>query len=1530
MIGKKTNILLFFVLILFILLFSISQLSINTVSAEQDNSVSYECTNNDLTTDINSSNITTYIPEELLTIVGTNIYAGEKYGFVIKNENILGVYYPQILFFRIEHFYDRVTSCSTIRIKAVEEKKFTYCLGDIHETVMTEHLAIGSIVFDTTIIDSEYSGGVNGAFFTSAGYNSVATYNTGAFEETEKEIAQDMLVSCAVKAVSFPIKAIFPVAGELISEVVDIGIDAALNAAALVEAAEENWQISQNLNNISYFPNNKENQLNYNGGKLNKNVNMAISYPNYEYLACSVGYDNYAEMVYSIDNEDDIGYYLMSKLYFSVYSYEQISDAHSIGSGMCFQLIDDGHAPLKTDTFSLDDNGAFNYSLHTNLVPYVNGVIKTFTPSNSGYYDLYYDYRYNLVFDGVTRTDKGYYLNANQSYNIVMNGTYGGEYHDNHVSCDFVNNAIELIGLKISAIMPLVDNNIFALENGIYVKTICNEGAFADIYKLSLYENNNINNVELFICDEDLNIVNKSSYVNNELYVNYPIAENKNYYLFLYSTTSAGSALLNNTEEGDYNNPIITTSNGSLYYPLNILYTEFYSIYGNVLSIRNENSNNVNDTNGQYYLLKNKKYYVEEDSSILSTINVSIDSGYYVRAFYNEIYETSNNYDSIFEYNVSMSGVYCFGENIICDVYHDNVLVYDDVSSCLLEQENEYCFVIVEGDCFVIQVLCDTIQLQTVYNYSANEGFVLYEININDVSRIDVISDEQDDIAVSVYDYSQKVISKDHGYLLVPGVYYICLFSNVDVAFSVDYYLQSVNISLFDRDDEISSLIENNIFYYGYYVTLPILSRDGYDFDGWSLQNGTKFANSLGESVMPLVYDSLILKADWSVSFITVEIVIDGDNSKFWTGSEIVDSKPAVSQIEVIERLLELEEEISKHNYGKKEGNYFKLKPYIIEGNNYKFELDWIEEKYLVTFDYDNADHTKKSTKVVTFNEPINGNTFGIDIWSEPEGYNLIGWKTDIDSNDLVYLTKGQPLPDLTPLIGTKGNIESGEEKYCEVTLYAALSPKTYNIKIKGNTVATITYGGSYKFLHPKDYGYSNNDYLGYNIAYVHYDPQGNKISSYVNGELRDIKSDIDVSLEKNPIMVAISYDVDTDNPTSVNLRTANITLLNDYPFDSRYDLYWRLNNKAVTKLTYETLDPDKKEFCSHSGQAVISRTIITDYLDNYHTDSARSLYSTTYTDRIVIVSCKGSKRAATFTIASSVKKITFEGNGGHWKDSRIIVESRSSDNVLYINFEDITFTSLASKSVIDASKAAKIVLTSYGDCVLNGGECTLENPEKAAILCKDLVLTGSAIEINGGNAWGYFPYSGSCGIYSTGTVTIDCYVKITGGYGGKGQNGSDGADGKEVGESGKNGQNGGNGQDGGYGILAQKVVYTSYAGGFIKGGAGGNAGNGGSGGDGAAGRDGKPFGQTCVAPGNGGNAGNGGNGGRGAAGVHGTQSGYTNQVSVSYGTPGKKGLKSDDYGEWCKKKTKNVWGKEYYGHDGNPGKDGSDGGYLN
>ncbi len=1523
MISKKTNFLLFFILILFILLFSISQININTVSAEQDNSVSYECTKNDLPNDINPSNITNYVPEELLTVVGTNVYVGEKYGFVINCTKLINTYFPQILFFKTEYEYEELTSCLKIRLKTIKEVKYSYYSDSIKEVDITEHLAIGNIEFKSTIVDSEYSDNEVGAFITSAGYNSVATYNTGAFDKEEIEVVQDMLFDCAVDTALIPVKAI-PVAGDMLGEVIELGIDGVINLNSLIEAAKENWQTTQNINNIVYFPNSKDKQLNHYNGKLNKEVTTSIKYKNIEYLACSVSNDNYAEMVYTLDNEDDIGYYLLNKISFSVYSYEQITNAHYICDAVCSQLFDDGHAPLKIDSFSLD-NDAFNYDLHTNLVPYVNGVINTFTPSDSGYYDLYSDSRYDVVFEGVTKTDRGYYLYANQLYDIIINGVSGEEYHRSFVSSDFVNNDYEMIGLKISTIKSLRDDNaVFGLDNGIYYKTINNELSLADIYKLSLYNDTSVDDIELFICDENLNILNKSSYSDNELYVNYPLVDNKNYYLFLYSTTNSGSVSLSNIGEGDYNNPIITTSKGSLYYPLDVLYTEFYSIFGNVSSVRNEKNNTVNDIDSQYYMEKNRKYYIEEDSSILSAITITIDNSYIVRANYDENYTVSTIYDSIFDYSVLMPGIYCFGENTICDVYCDNVLVYDNVSSCHLEMENEYRFVIIEGDYFVIQVLCDTIQLQTIYNYSADEGIVLYEININDVSRIDVISDEQDDIAVSVYDSSQNVISKEHGYLLVPGVYYICLFSDVDVAFTVDYYLQSVNISLFDRDDEISSLIENDSFYYGYYITLPILSRDGYDFDGWSLLNGTKFANSLGESVMPLVYDSLILKADWSVSFITVEIVIDGDNSKFWTGSEIVDSKPAASQIEVMERLLELEEEISNHNYGKKEGNYLKLKPYIIEGNNYKFELDWIEEKYLVTFDYDNADHTEKSTKVVTYNEPINGNTFGIDIWRELEGYNLIGWKTDVKSNDLVYLTKGQPLPDLTPLIGTKGNTGSGEEKYCEVTLYASLSPKTYSVKVKGKTVATVTYGDSYKFLHPKEYGYASNDYLGYNIAYVHNDPQGNKISSYVNGEICNIRYDIDITLEKNQIMVAISYDVETNNPTSVNLRTANVTLLEDFPFDSRYDFYWRLNNKAVTKLTYDTLDPDKKEFYSQSKQVVISRTIIADYLDNYYTDSARSLYAATYTDRIVFVSCKGSKRAATFTVASSVEKITFEGNGGHWKDSRIIIESRSK--VLYINFVNIAFTSLASKSVIDASKASNVVLTSYGYCKLYGGECTLENPEKAAILCQNITLTGGYVNIKGGDALYSFPYSGAYGIYSTGKVTIDCDVSISGGKGGNGQSGSDGADATELGTKGKNGGNGTDGKDGGYGIYARVVDYTEYASGDITGGNGGSGGKGGNGGKGGDGRDGKAF-QSCITPGNGGDAGNGGNGGRGAIGVKAEETGRKDLVERNPGTAGTGGVKGT--AGKCGKKSKTIFGNDRVGKDGKEGKDGNKGGIL-
>lgn len=311
------------------------------------------------------------------------------------------------------------------------------------------------------------------------------------------------------------------------------------------------------------------------------------------------------------------------------------------------------------------------------------------------------------------------------------------------------------------------------------------------------------------------------------------------------------------------------------------------------------------------------------------------------------------------------------------------------------------------------------------------------------------------------------------------------------------------------------------------------------------------------------------------------------------------------------------------------------------------------------------------------------------------------------------------------------------------------------------------------------------------------------------------------------------------------------------------------------------------------------------------------------------------------FTIAPSVKSVSFLGGDKEFSNMRIVVSERSG--ALILGFDSISFMPVKSTTgngynAIDTKGNFELYVVYKGECRIKGGE----GANGTSYFNTYSQATNNNTGING--LTGGQGYNGGCGIVGYKihfeTFNENSYMTVlggTGGQGGRGGNGQQGSNGVnspsgsflkpkkgDNGAKGGTGGTGGRGGDGGYAIKVAGLTYLTigkentykFVGG--SGGDGGAGGIGGSGGIGASDISANIF-NGVGDPGDGGNGGTGGQGGRGGNG-----SNATNALNI-YGIGGQGG--QGGFG------SRGGYGGEggsagANGADGDNGANGASGGY--
>ena len=1081
-------------------------------------------------------------------------------------------------------------------------------------------------------------------------------------------------------------------------------------------------------------------------------------------------------------------------------------------------------------------------------------------------------------------------------------------------------------------------NEDLELENGIYYYHLYNTNQNAKFFSLNNISDN-VNYISVYVCDNRLNILNSGFIFQNKLMVNYLFGEMEDYYIIIESEF-AYSGKMELEDERSINNLISGTgTNSKVFYYYDCKYEQEYALSYSAAKVYIDPIHVVELFDGNKAYLQKGSYYVQLDASV-SEFTCNINEECIKNVSIGELQTADLVLDSVYRFTPYVTGDYVVNSGCQFDIYKANDIVVHEGNNLFLEKNKTYTIYITNHNDFEIDINMPLIIVGNEFSIQSENNIKTIMFQLNSSKRVD-IEGSFTNIELFNEDFVRVELNYDHGYVLGKGIYYLTFTFNNEGSVVVKDYVKSVRVELFvDGALWYDSSETNDEYYYDHLFKLPVPeARECWEFEGWEDSQGNLITFSDGNSKATLLADNMILNARWIMQYLTIKVCFENNTILWWDGENFVTNKPQPTQIDLMNQLVNLKEHYILMTGGQKEGYYLGDHPFSISlgesENDYVITPNWLIEKYIITFVYPSSQDLPATTakRVVKYHDLITSSIFGLEENQlEVKGYTFKGWCFSSELNDPFKFEIGGNIDDLTPGYGSVPNFKF--DKSAEgfdstaVTLYGKYEKKKFQLTINGGKPIEVQYGDNYTVLSPDVYGYSLTDCYKYNIKYK-YIQNGKETFCIMNEDIENITENITVSIVQLPVKVYLTYDTDSldwdepiRNPSEMELHET-ITL--NAPKDRMYDAYWTLNGATVTTLSFDNLkDPDHLWY-SEYGDKKLYRNIGVEF--SYSTITPSNYKTQTITQSAVVVQCNSStaKHNITFKISSSVNRITFKGNGKKWRDTRIVVDSRST--TLYMNFNNIEFMAPASKSVLDASSCPNLKLYTTNTTILRAGEATLENPDKGAILCQNMTLQGDCFKIYGGDAWvGIVNDDGTAGIYcakSSTSIIINCNVYILGGYGVNGVDGTNGTDGESTGDSGTPGTNGTDGGNGGYGIYtAGSVSFGSYAEGTIKGGNGGHGGNGGNGGNGAAGRNGK-FGVTCINPGDGGKGGNAGSGGDAKKGINKNVSAPIT-IKIVSGEIGRAGNRGEGGAAGATSYT--IWNNPRTASPGNPGDPGKDG----
>lgn len=1497
---------------------------------------------------ITENNIDEYVPTEWFNAENGSIgYVGRNYGFLLEVDGGRN----RVLLFTIDYINNFVDDSSlTISISVVYQDAFSKTIFGIQDIAGVETLVLGVPKLSSAIIDAGENVNINeenvtmqnGVFFQEANYDgNVTLIESGNVEEA----IQSTKIKTSITTAANALGKIAQMA-QLVSSASVIGapVSAALTVANII--GEMTYEEIPNLNNHGevVLPGTHEGQI-QTYGNLIKGIQITKTSESAEYL--TVG-DN-VQIRLRMGNPEDIRYYVMNQLDFTGYKYSLLSEPETVTTFSSTSVFNMSYDEVNFTDLSWNDE-TLEKSSGFNIVPLVNGRAMQFIPKETGYYGLSKLANYEVGINGLEKSDNDmYYLQAGNPYEITIDtgGSLPGGLDSNELFLytDFINGEMDFVPLYVWRDQDVSFDDT-ELQSGLTYMPIENEVEGNNVYSIAT---SNTSDIEMYITDSEFNILAQGQMIGGKIVVNFPMLADEKYYLVCENKTS-DALLMTLANEGDLTIGDTDYEGVPMYYRVDARYTQQYHIYGDVSGVFTAAGELHSDTGYDVFMQQGKSYYVlstgaddnEEDLAVDFEDDVPVLAGM------GHNYVGAEGYNSVYEFVPKVTARYAFAGGK-CDVYVDGTMTASAIDEVLLEQGKRYTIVKCDtASAFSLIPNVQTIIFDQQFNVTDALDHAVYAFQPGEQMRVDI--DISNGTSYLVCDSAMNVLDFDHGYYLMAATYYIIVAEGGDYALRVKEYLQPIEIDLI-VDGQPFADNSGAIYYYGKPFTLPVpADKVGYEFDGW-FDGETAYTNAGGQSVRAIYADSITLEAHWTAKGVVIRMDPDTLESAWWIGDEIVYNEPEAIQEEGLAALtlVNLIKAYSATAEGRSEGYYiseFVLTQVDDDGDNfyYVLEADFAPKKYSVTFVLNDDDTI---TRTMTYGD------VPTSAWEEEifGGSNYIGswdsWVMPIggvdQENEIVEFEIGQSIPDLftinTPMIG--------DEVYFPVTLTRNMNYVQYQLAIDGTTKTyDVDDTGCVLPQTIEELGLNEQNYYGYNVLFA--TTQDDASFKYTMGATVS-KSDlyrfwtdgamsvrVELAIEKTLIDYRIVYSYGRNND-NFNATKAPI-ILSDVSQRGWYFAGWTYDDQYITQIDLASIG-ENKVYSSANGISQIVKQVEADFRRTvYEASSVNNELTITSSVGVAYVDCYGVlvNVLGEFTIAPSVNEVTFDGGGAVWRDSKIVVQARTTP--LTINFSNISVMAKSSDVVLDARDCMDLTIYSYNNVTLTSGEGGQEGQFAAVFVGGDLTLDGENITIEGSNQtvctynennYAVFGIIGGLARhYNDNTMHVkakNVYV-----YGGDGIDATqrediDGVNGSAVGEKGGDGNDGVDGGDGAYGIMYNGTLIVdsgSYL--YSEGGDGGNGTRGGHGGKGGPGKDGEWFGATAVNSGDGGNGGAGGNGGDGGWGILVAELINNGKIDAIGGTAGKGGTKGNGgtFGE----PGKTVFGNDAKGNNGTPGTDGYDG----
>lgn len=1511
--------------------------------------------------DIDRTNISSYVPIEYFNKNGTVLtYLGENYGFIVQVDGTRN----RVMLFTVSYTNHENDNGFDLTLEVVYENCFSLLPGGlIWELAAGENLALGVVALNSTIINSTGSNIYNvdyqaeqdkGAYFVQSDYHGLVSEIGG------DDIALDAATTMTGMILDLATRSV-PVVGQAIGYVMDfasIAYSASIKKTMVYDEYNAvNWPVEADDQIQSYGALAKSiSAVAYSEGAKSEGATYETTIDQLtarRYLCFDEDNTNSLTFSFRIANPNDIGYYVQNLLRFNVYSYSIIEPPKKLAE-FSTTLVS-RQAAEDTAVQSLnwkDDLSGFVLSEGQNVTPLLNGAKIEFTAKKEGNYRFSQLNNYSISVQGMSpQSDGSYYLAQNQSVRLnIGNGTDSDivdQVVDNayFLEKDFLNGKIEYAGLFIWRDQDVSFDDT-ELQSGLTYMPIINDEEGNNVYSISTA---NTANVEMYITDSEFNILAQGQKTDGKIVVNFPMLADEKYYLVCENKTS-DALLMTLANEGDLTIGDTDYEGVPMYYRVDARYTQQYHIYGDVPGVFTAAGELHSDTGYDVFMQQGKSYYVLSTGADDSGEDLAVDfeADVPVLAGMGQNYVGAEGYNSVYEFVPKVTARYAF-EGGKCDVYVDGAMTASAIDEALLEQGKRYTIVKCDtASAFSLALDAQTIFFDQQISLVDAPSYSVFAFESEERIRVDI--DISNGTSLMVCDSAMNVLDFDHGYYLMAAKYYIIVADGGDYTLKVKEYLQPIEIDLL-VDGQPFADNSGAIYYYGKPFTLPVpADKVGYEFDGW-FDGETAYTNAGGQSVRVIYADSITLEAHWTAKGVVIRMDPDTLESAWWVGDEIVYDEPEAIQEEGLAALtlVNLIKAYSATAEGRSEGYYiseFVLTQVDDDGENfyYVLEADFAPKKYSVTFalgDDDRITRTMTYGDVPTFawEEEIFGGSNYIGSWDSWE-MPLVGSDEDYETVEFVV---GQSIPDLftinTPMIE--------DEVYFPVTLTRHMNFVQYQIAIDGTTKTYDVDDAGYVLPQTiGELGLNEQNYYGYNVLFAM--TQDDASFKYTMGATV-AKSDlyrfwtdgatsvtVKLAIEKNLIDYRIVYSYGR-NDDNFNATKAPI-ILSDVSQRGWYFAGWAYNDQHITQIDLASIGEDKV-YSSAAGVERIVKQVKADFRRTvYEASSFKNELTITSSIGVAYVDCYGVvvNVLGEFTIAPSVNEVTFDGGGAVWRDSKIVVQARTTP--LTINFSGISIMAKSKDVVLDARDCMDLTIYSYNDVTLTSGEGGQEGQFAAIFIGGNLTLDGEKITIEGSDQTvckfdetNYAAYGIIGGLTRHSDYnTLHVKAKNVYVYGGNGKDATlrediDGVNGSEVAERGGDGKDGIDGGIGACGIFYNGTLIVdsgSYL--YSEGGDGGDGTRGGHGGKGGRGENGEWFGATAVDSGDGGNGGDGGDGGDGGWGI--VTAGIVNNGTIE-AVGGKGGLgglggNAGMYGD----PGKTVFGNDAAGSEGVPGEDGKNG----